>query len=163
MLSRVWLFATPWTAAHQDSLSITNSQSLPKLTSTESVIPSNHPILCRPLHLLPWIFPSIRVFSNESALLIRWPKFSFPIFASSKFATLRNSKSFPLSCHLSIKKFFFTKMLCKFKSQPSFWVIHHWVLCLCAIHLLLNLYFSLVNLLWVYFQSNFSTQPMNLR
>ena len=66
--SHVWLFATPWTAARQASLSITNSRSLPKLMSTESVMPSNHLILCRPL-LLPSIFPSIRVFSNESALL----------------------------------------------------------------------------------------------
>ena len=63
MLSRVWLFATPWTVAHQDSLSITNSWSLPKLMSIESVMPSNHLILCRPLRLLPSIFPSIRVFS----------------------------------------------------------------------------------------------------
>ena len=74
-LSCVWLFATPWTAAHQASLSITNSWSLPKLMSIESVIPSNHLILCYPLLLLPLIFPSIRVFSNESALCIRWPKF----------------------------------------------------------------------------------------
>ena len=81
-LSHVQLFATPWTAAHQASLSITNFQSLPKLMSTESVIPSNHLILCRPLLLLSSIFPSIRVFSNESALHIRWPKywsFSFNI------------------------------------------------------------------------------------
>ena len=81
-LSRVWLFTTPWTAAHQASLSITNSQSLPKLLSIESVMPSNHLILCRLLLLLPSIIPSIRVFSNESALRIRWPKywsFSFNI------------------------------------------------------------------------------------
>ena len=73
-LSRVWLFVTSRTAAHQASLSITNSQTLPKLMSIESVIPSNHLILCHPL-LLPSIFPSIRVFSNESALCIRWPKY----------------------------------------------------------------------------------------
>ena len=81
-LSHVWLFVTPWTATHQASLSITNSQSLLKLKSIESVMPSNHLILCRPLLLLPSIFPSIRVFSNESALHIRWPKywsFSFSI------------------------------------------------------------------------------------
>ena len=66
---------TPWTAAHQASLSITNSQSLPKLFSTESVMPSNHLILCRPLLPSPSIFPSIRVFSNESALHISWPKY----------------------------------------------------------------------------------------
>ena len=74
-LSRVWLFATPWTAACQASLSITNSRSLPKLMSIESVIPSNHLILCRPFLLPSSIFPSIRVFSNESALHIRWPKY----------------------------------------------------------------------------------------
>ena len=81
-LSRVQLFATPRTAARQTSLSITNSQSLLKLMSIESVMPSNHLILCRPLRLLPSILPSIRVFSNESVLHIRWPKywsFSFNI------------------------------------------------------------------------------------
>ena len=81
------LFATPWSAACQTSLSITNSQSLLKLTSTESVMPSNHLILCRPLLLLPSIFPSIRVFSNESVLRIRWPKywsFSFNISPSNE-------------------------------------------------------------------------------
>ena len=81
-LSHVWLFGTPWTAAHQASLSITNFQSLPKPMSIESVMLSNHLIPCRPLLLLPSIFPSIRVFSNESALHIRWPKywsFSFNI------------------------------------------------------------------------------------
>ena len=74
-LSRVRLFATPWTAARQASLSITNSRSSPKLMSIESVMPSNHLILCRPLLLLPSIFPSIKVFSDESALCIRWPKY----------------------------------------------------------------------------------------
>ena len=81
-LSCVWLFATPWTAAHQASLSNTNSQSLIKPMSIELVMPSSHLILCCPLLLLPSIFPSIRVFSNESALHIRWPKywsFSFNI------------------------------------------------------------------------------------
>jgi len=81
-LSRVWLFVTLWTAAHQASLSIINSWSSRKPMSIESVMPSNHLILCRPLFLLPSIFPSIRIFSNESALLIRWPKywsFSFNI------------------------------------------------------------------------------------
>ena len=79
--------ATPWTAAHQASLSITNSQSLPKLMSIESVMPSNHLILCCPVLLPPSIFPSIRVFSNESALWIRWPKcwsFSFNISPSNE-------------------------------------------------------------------------------
>ena len=74
-LSRVQLLATPWTAARQASLSITNSQSVPKLMSIESVMPSNHLILCRPLLLLPSIFPNIRVFSNQSALRIKWPKY----------------------------------------------------------------------------------------
>ena len=80
--SRVWPFMTPWTAAHQASLSITNSRISPKSMSIKSVMPSNHLILCHSLLLLPSIFPSIRVFSNESALHIRWPKywsFSFNI------------------------------------------------------------------------------------
>ena len=75
LLSHVWLFVTPWTAARQASLSITNSWSPPKPMSIESVMPSNHLILCHPLLLLPSIFPSIRVFSDESALHIRWPKY----------------------------------------------------------------------------------------
>ena len=86
-LSRVQLFATPWTTARQASLSITNSWSLPKPMSIESVMPSNHLILCCPLLLLPSIFPTIRVFSNESALHIRWPKywsFSFNISPSNE-------------------------------------------------------------------------------
>ena len=74
-LSRVQLFVTPWTAARQASLSITNSRSLLKLMSFTSVMPSNHLILCRPLLLLPSVFPSIEVFSNESVLHIRWPKY----------------------------------------------------------------------------------------
>ena len=81
-LSHVWLFATPWTAARQASLSITNSRSSLKLTYIESVMPSSHLILCRPLLLLPPIPPSIRVFSSESTLHMRWPKywsFSFSI------------------------------------------------------------------------------------
>ena len=90
-LSRAWLFATPWTAAYQASLSITNSQSPPKPMSIESVKPSNHLILCHPLLLLPSIFPSIRVFSNEWALHIRWPKywsFSFNISLSNEHSGL---------------------------------------------------------------------------
>ena len=84
-LSHVWLFVAPWTIAHQASLSMTNSQSLLKLMSIESVMSSNRLILCHPLLLPPSIFPSIRVFSNESALRIRWPKywsFSFSISPS---------------------------------------------------------------------------------
>ena len=85
--SHVWLFATPWTAARQASLFITNFRSLPKPMSIESVMPSNHLILCRPLLLLPSIFPSNMVFSNESTLRIRWPKywtFSFNISLSDE-------------------------------------------------------------------------------
>ena len=88
LLSRVWLFATPWTAEHQASLSITNSQSPPKPMSIESVMPSNHLILCHPLLLLPSIFPSIRVFSSESAFFIRRPKywsFNFNIGPSNEY------------------------------------------------------------------------------
>ena len=90
-LSPVRLLATPWTAARQASLSMTNSQSLLKFTSTELVMPSSHLILCRPLLLLPSIPPSIRVFSNESALCIRWPKywsFSFSISPSNEYSGL---------------------------------------------------------------------------
>ena len=89
-LSHVWFFATPWTAARQASLSITNSQSLLKLMSIESVMPSNHLILCHP-PLLPSIFPSIRVFSNESVLHIRWPNywsFSFSINPFNEYSGL---------------------------------------------------------------------------
>ena len=91
LLSRVWHFATPWTAAHQASLPITNSQCLPKLMSIKSVMPCNHLILCRPLLLLLSIFPSIRVFSDESVLRIRWPKywsFSFSISSSNEHSGL---------------------------------------------------------------------------
>ena len=89
LFSHVQLFATPWTAAHQASLSITNSQSPPELMSNESVMPSNHLILCCPLLLLPSIFPSIKVFSSESALYIRWPKYwSFSISPSNEYSGL---------------------------------------------------------------------------
>ena len=90
-LSRVQLFATPWTAANQASLSITSSQRLLKLMFIESVMPSDHLILCHPLLLPPLITPSIRVFSNESVLCIRWPKywsFSFSISPSSEYSGL---------------------------------------------------------------------------
>ena len=90
-LSRVWLFATPQTAECQDSLSITNSHSLLKLMSIESVMPSNRLILCCSLLLLPSIFPSIRVFSNGSAFYIRWPEywsFSFSISPSNEYSGL---------------------------------------------------------------------------
>ena len=90
-LSLIQLFATPWTAAHQASLSITNSQSLLKLMSIESVMLSNHLILCHPLLLPPSVFPSIRVFSNELVLHIQWPKywsFSFSISPSNEYSRL---------------------------------------------------------------------------
>ena len=91
MLSRVQFFANPWTAARQASLSITNSRSLLKLMSIESVMPLNHLIICRPLLLPSSIFPSIRVFSKESVLHIRWPKywsFSFSTSPSNEYSGL---------------------------------------------------------------------------
>jgi len=97
-LSHVWLFAIPWTTACQATLSITNSQSPPKPMSIVSVMPSNHLILCHPLLLLPPIFPNIRVFSNESALHMRWPKywsFSFNISPSNEHTGLI---SFRMDC-----------------------------------------------------------------
>ena len=100
-LSHVWLFATPCTAACQASLPITNSQSLLKLMSIESVMPSNHLILCCPLLLLPSIIPSIRVFSNESTLHIRWPKywsFIFSISPSSEYSGLISFRMAGSSC-----------------------------------------------------------------
>ena len=90
-LSSGWLFVTPWTAAHQASLSFTISRSLLKLMSTELVIPANHLILCHSLPLLPSVFPSMRVFSSELVLCIRWPKcwcFSFSISPSSEYSGL---------------------------------------------------------------------------
>ena len=100
-LSRVRLFTTPWTSAHQASLSITGSRSLPKLISIELVMSSNHLILCYPLLLLPSIFPSIRAFSNESVLCIRWPKdwsFSFSISPSNEHPGLISFRMDLLDC-----------------------------------------------------------------
>ena len=91
LLSHVWLFVTPWTATHQASLSMTNSQSFLKLMPIELVMPSNHLILCCPILLLPSIFPSVRVFSKKSVLCIRWPKywsFSFSISPSIEYLGL---------------------------------------------------------------------------
>ena len=89
LISRVQLFVTPWTAAHQASLTFTISRSFLKRMSIKSVMPSNHLILCRPLLLLPSVFASIRVFSSESALLIRWPKYwSFSISPASEYSGL---------------------------------------------------------------------------
>ena len=93
-LSHVQPFVTLWTAAHQPSLSITNSRSLLKLMSIESVMPSNHIILCHPLLLLPSIFPRIRVFSNESVLHIRWPKYWSFSFSTSPFSEYSGLISF---------------------------------------------------------------------
>ena len=103
--SHIRLFATPWTTAHQASLCITNSRSLLKLMSVESVMPCNHLILCHPLLLLPSIFPSIRVFSNESVLHIRWPKywsFSFSISPSNKYSGLISFRMDWLDLHYII-------------------------------------------------------------
>ena len=111
-LNRVQLFGTPWTAVCQASLSITTSQSLPKLMSIKSVMPSNHLILCRPLLFLPSILPNIRVFSIELALYLRWPKywnFSFSINPSSEYSGLISIRMGwfdplrrPLRCSLNI-------------------------------------------------------------
>ena len=138
-LSRVWLFVTLWTATCQASLSITNSRSLLKLMSIESEMPSNHFILCRPLLLLPSIFPSIRVFSNESGLHIRWPKhqsFSFSISPSNEHPGLI---SFRMDCWISLQskglsRVFSNTTLQKhqfFGAQLSLWSnshIHTWPL-----------------------------------
>ena len=115
------LFATPWTAAHQASLSITISQSLLKLMSIESVMPSNHLIICCPLLLLPSIFPSIRVFSKESVLPIRWPKywsFSFSISLSNEYSGLI---SFRIDCFdfLAVRDSQESSPILQFKSIDS--------------------------------------------
>ena len=100
--SHVWLFMTPWTTAHQASLSVTNSRGLLKFMSVKSVMPSKHLILHRPLLLLPLIFPSIRVFSKESAFCIRWPKYwnlSLSISPSSEYSGLISFRS---TCLISL-------------------------------------------------------------
>ena len=128
-LSRVQLFATPWTAAHQASLSITNSRSLPKLMSVELVMPSNHPILCCSLLLLSSIFPSIKVFSNESALCISWLKywsFRFNISPSSEHPGLI---SFRMDWWMSLQSKGLSRVFSSttvqkhqfFGAQPSLW------------------------------------------
>ena len=116
-LSHVQLFATPWTAAWRASLSFTISQSLLKLISIEWVMPSNQLILCRPLLLLPSIFPSIRVFSNKSVLWIRWPKygrFSFSISPSNEYSGLISFRIDWLD--LNIQVYFLPE-----------WLLNHWV------------------------------------
>ena len=116
LISRVRLLATPWTTVHQASLSITNSRCLPKFISVESVMPSNHLILCHPFLLLLSIFPSIKVFSSESALLIRWPKywtFSFSISPSNQYSELISLGLTGLISLLSkeLSKIFFTTIV----------------------------------------------------
>ena len=137
-LSHVWLFATPWTAARQASLFITSSESLLKLMSIELLMPSNHLILCHPL-LLPSIFPSIRVFSSESVLHIRWPKhwsFSFSISPSNEHSGLI---SFRIDCLLSLLSKGFSRVFSNttvpkhqfFSAQLSLYSnshIHTWLL-----------------------------------
>ena len=124
-LSHVQLFTTPWTIVLQASLSIANSWSLLKLMSIKPVMPSNHFILCRPRLLLPSIFPSIRVFSNESVLCITWPKywgFSFNISPSNEHPGLISLQSKGLSrvfSNTTIQKLQF------FSTQPSLWSNSH--------------------------------------
>ena len=130
-LSCVWLFVTPWTAALQASLTFTISQSLLKLTSIELVMPSTHLILCHLLLLLPSIFPSIRVFSNELALCIRWPKywsFIFSISPSTEYSSLVSLQSKRLSRIFSSTTIWKHRF---FGAQPSLWSnchIHTWLL-----------------------------------
>ena len=139
LFSRVWLFATPWTTAHQAFLSFTISWGLLILLSIESVMPSNHLLLCHPLCLLPSTFPSIRVFSNESALRIRWPKywrFSFSISPSNEYSgfislgltgliSLQSKGLSRVFSNTTVQKHQF------FGAQPSLWSnahIHTWLL-----------------------------------
>ena len=134
LLSRVQLFATPWTAAHQASQSITNSWNLLKFKYIESVMPSNHLILCCPLLFLPSIFPSIRFFSNQSVFHIRWPKywsFSFSITPSNEYSGLISfgidwqskelSTVFP---HTVQKHQFFNTQLSTLTSIHDYWKNH---------------------------------------
>ena len=138
-LSHVRLFAAPWTASCQSSLSITNSQSLLKPMYIELVMPSNHLILCRPLLLLPSIFPSIRIFSSESVLLIRWPKywrFSFSISPSSEYSGLISFRidgliSLLSKGHLRVFSNTTVQKHQFFDPQPFLWSmspIHMWLL-----------------------------------
>ena len=130
-LSCVLLFATPWTSACQASLSITNSPSLPKPMSIESVMPSNYLILCHPLLLLPSIFPSIRVFSNELALRNSWPKYwSFRISPSNEYSGLISFRIdwFDLLAVQGLSRVFSNTTVQKhqfFSAQPSLWSSSH--------------------------------------
>ena len=132
-LSRVQLFVTPWTAARQASLSIANSWSLPKPMSIDLVMPSNHLIFCCPLLLLSSIFPSIRVFSNESAFRIRWPKywgFSFSISSSNEYSGLISFRMnwLDLLAVQGLSRVFSSTTVQKhqfFGAQPSLWSDSH--------------------------------------
>ena len=139
LFSYVWLFVNPWTAAYQASLSITNSKSLLKLMSTESVMPSNHPIFCCPFLLLPSGFLSIRVFSNEPVLRIRWPKyrsFSFSINPSNEYPGLISFRMdwLDLFAVKSLSRVLSSSTIKKhqfFSAQSSLWSnshIHTWPL-----------------------------------
>ena len=129
VFSRVWFFATPWIAADQASLSISNLRSPPKSMSIELVMPSNHLFLCCPLLLLPSIFPSIRVFSNDSVLHSKWPKywsFSFSISPSNQYSGLISftMDRFDLIVAQETPRVFSSTTMCKhhfFSAQPSLW------------------------------------------
>ena len=131
LLSRLQLFATPWTAAHQASLSFTISQSVLKFMSIESLMPSNHLILCCLLLLPPSIFPSIRVFSNESALCIRWPmywSFSFSISPSNEYSGLTSFRIDWFDLLEGLTRVFSNTTVRKhqlFSTQPSLWHNSH--------------------------------------
>ena len=140
-LSRVWLFETPWTAACQASLSIANSWSLLKLMSIESVMPSNHLIFCHPHLLLPSIFLSIKIFSSESVLCIRWPKYWSFNFSISPFSESLGLLSFRMDCFAllslhskGLSRVFSNTTVQKhqfFSTQLSLWSnfhIHAWLL-----------------------------------
>ena len=156
-LSCVWLFATPWTAACQASLSITNSRSLPKLMSTESVMPSNHLILYCPLLLLPSIFPSIRVFSNEE-LFLHWVAYWVPTNLGSSFSILffafsycswcSQGKNTEVVCHPLLQWTILSEL--SSMTHPS-WVVLHGMA-----HMFIELYnavvhvIRLVSFLWLW-------------
>ena len=125
-VSQVRLFATPWTIGHQASLSINNSQNLLKLMLIESVMPSNYLILCRPLLLLPSVFPSIRVFSSESVLSIRWPKYWSFIFSINLPMNIQDR--FPLGWTGWIP--LQSKGLSRVFSNTTFLIINTWALSL---------------------------------
>ena len=136
-LSHFWLFAAPWTAAHEASLSFTISQCLLKLMSIELMMPSNYLILCFPLLMLPSIFPSNRIFSNESPLHIRWPKYwTFSISPSNKYSVLILFRIdwFDLLAVKGFSRVFSSTTILKNQSydvQPSLWSnlhIHTWLL-----------------------------------